>query len=50
MLALAVLIAGFLARRTLLPRAVHYLAYRPAASPAPRGTPAPDEALPHAAK
>jgi hypothetical protein len=32
-LALTALIAGFLFRRTMLPQAVHYLAYRPPDNP-----------------
>jgi hypothetical protein len=39
-LAVALLIAGFVARRALMPRALHYLAYRPADSPAPVHAPA----------
>jgi hypothetical protein len=46
-LGIAVLIAGFVARRALMPRALHYLAYRPADSPAPAH--APDAVAPSAA-
>lgn len=29
LIAIAVLLAGFVVRRTLMPQAIHYLAYRP---------------------
>ncbi len=32
---LGLLIAGFLARRVMMPRAMHYLSYRPSESPRP---------------
>ncbi|MGC1676077.1 MAG: hypothetical protein WA740_00980 [Candidatus Binataceae bacterium] len=34
LIAIAVLIAGFVVRRTLMPKAIHYLAYRPPDNPA----------------
>ncbi|MGH7781429.1 MAG: hypothetical protein ACREQR_16580 [Candidatus Binataceae bacterium] len=45
LIALAVLIAGFVVRRMLMPQAIHYLAYRPPDSgviaPASNAQPAP---------
>jgi hypothetical protein len=35
LIAIALLIAGFVVRRTMLPQFLHYLAYRPAANPSP---------------
>lgn len=34
LIAIVVLIAGFVVRRTLMPKAIHYLAYRPPDHPA----------------
>jgi hypothetical protein len=55
LLALGLLIAGFMVRRALVPRVTHYLAYRPpdrpamaplaAAPPEQRGSSAPGENL-----
>jgi hypothetical protein len=35
LIAIALLIAGFLVRRTMLPQFLHYLAYRPPGNPSP---------------
>ena len=43
-IAIALLIAGFIIRRTLVPQVLHYLAYRPGENPkAPAGTAPPPE-------
>ena len=44
LIALAVLIAGFIVRRTLIPQAIHYLAYRQPDNPslAPAAMPSED--------
>ena len=43
-IAIALLIAGFIIRRTLVPQVLHYLAYRPGGNPtAPAGTASPSE-------
>jgi hypothetical protein len=45
-IAIALLIAGFIIRRTLVPRVLHYLAYRPAENPkTPAGTASPSQEL-----
>lgn len=40
-IAIALLIAGFIVRRTMVPQFLHYLAYRPPRNPAPPVTEAP---------
>ena len=43
-IAIALLIAGFIIRRTLVPQVLHYLAYRPGENPkTPAGTASPSE-------
>jgi hypothetical protein len=44
LVAIIVLIAGFVVRRTLMPKAIHYLAYRPPVHPviAPAAMPSED--------
>lgn len=44
LIAIAILIAGFVVRRTLMPKAIHYLAYRPPDNPslAPAAMPSED--------
>ncbi|MHB8382898.1 MAG: hypothetical protein ACYDC3_11250 [Candidatus Binataceae bacterium] len=44
LIAIAILIAGFVVRRTLMPKAIHYLAYRPPDNPslAPAAVPSED--------
>lgn len=43
-IAIVVLIAGFIIRRTLVPQVLHYLAYRPGENPnTPAGTASPSE-------
>lgn len=43
-IAIALLIAGFIIRRTLVPQVLHYLAYRPGGNPTtPAGTASPSE-------
>ena len=37
-IAIALLIAGFIVRRTMLPQFLHYLAYRPAEKPGPESS------------
>ncbi|MGO9453574.1 MAG: hypothetical protein ACLQDV_21380 [Candidatus Binataceae bacterium] len=51
-IAIALLIAGFLIRRTLVPQLLHYLAYRPAENPSPaaEATSQPEQSQPVAAQ
>ncbi|HKM99066.1 MAG TPA: hypothetical protein VJX23_01015 [Candidatus Binataceae bacterium] len=51
-IAIALVIAGFIIRRTLVPQLLHYLAYRPAENPPPAAEPTspPEQSQPAAAQ